>query len=175
MIRFLWALLLGSCCVMSQPQPNLADRLEPLYFLLGEWAGTGQGQPGNANGGFTFEKDLDGKVLIRRSRAEYPRTKDRPAFVHTDLTVVFSSPAGLGASYFDNEGHYIQYRVDVSADRNTVTFLSNNESGAPRFRLIYRKQAGRLRVSFEIAPPGKTEAFRTYTEGLVTRSSGRAK
>jgi hypothetical protein len=160
---------------MSQPQPNLADRLEPLHFLVGEWAGTGQGEPGTGSGEFTFEKDLDGKVLIRRSRTDYPRTKDRAAFVHTDLTVVFSSPAGLRASYFDNEGHHIQYRVDVTADRNTVTFLSDNEPGAPRFRLIYRKEAGRLRVIFAIAPPGKPEAFQTYTEGVVTRSSGRAK
>jgi hypothetical protein len=160
---------------MSQPQPNLADGLEPLHFLLGEWAGTGQGQPGTGSGRFTFEKDLDGKVLIRRGRAEYPATKDRPAFVHTDFTVVFPSPAGLRASYFDNEGHHIQYRVDVRADRNTVAFLSDTEPGAPRFRLIYRKEADRLRVSFDIAPPGQPESFQTYTEGSVTRASGRAR
>lgn len=154
-------------------QPNSTDKLEPLHFLLGEWAGSGQGQPGAGSGGFTFEKDLDGKILIRRGRTEYPATKDRPAFVHTDLTVVFSSPAGLRASYFDNEGHQIQYRVDVGTDQNTITFLSDKEPGRPRFRLIYRKEADQVRVRFEIAPPGQPEAFKTYTEGIVTRSRAR--
>ena len=152
-------------------QPTSADRLEPLQFLLGTWIGTGQGEPGTGSGGFTFEKDLDGKILIRRSRAAYPATKDRPAFVHTDFTVVYSSPAGLSASYFDNEGHSIQYRVAVATDRNGVTFLSDAVPGAPRYRLIYRKETGRLRVTFEIAPPGQPEAFKTYTEGLVIRST----
>jgi hypothetical protein len=110
MMRCVWALFLGSCCILAQP--NSAGGLEPLQFLLGQWAGAGQGQPGTGSGGFTFEKDLDGKILLRRSRVDYPSTKDRPAFVHTDLTIVYSSPAGLGASYFDNEGHYIQYRVE---------------------------------------------------------------
>jgi hypothetical protein len=136
-------------------QPTSADKLEPLQFL-GTWAGTGQGEPGTGSGAFTFEKDLDGKILI-------------------DLTVVFSSPAGLSASYFDNEGHSIHYRVVVATDRNSVTFLSDTEPGTPRYRLIYRKEAGRLRVTFEIAPPGQPEAFKTYTEGIVTRSSSRGK
>lgn len=168
MIRCVCAFLLCSCCMASQPAP--ADSLEPLRFLLGEWTGMGQGQPGTGSGAFTFEQDLDGKILVRRSRAEYPATNDRPAFVHADLTVVFSSPAGLGANYFDNEGHYIRYRVEVAKDQSTATFTSEVEPGAPRYRLIYRKEAGRVRVTFAIAPPGQPEAFKTYTEGVVTRS-----
>jgi pimeloyl-ACP methyl ester carboxylesterase len=150
------------------PQAAPASGLETLDFLVGEWTGSGQGQPGNASGGFTFAKDLDGKILVRRSRAEYPAANGRPAFVHSDFTVVFSTPAGLRASYFDNEGHYIPYRVDVA--KGTVTFLSELEPGAPRYRLIYREEAGGLRVTFAIAPPGQPEVFKTYTDGLVTRS-----
>ena len=156
-------------------QPEAADRLMPLYFLLGEWAGTGEGEPGAGSGGFTFEKELDGKVLVRRSRAEYPATKVRPAFIHTDLTVVFSTVAGLRASYFDNEGNRIQYQIEVGREPNTVTFLSEAEPDAPRFRLTYRKEAERVRVRFEIAPPGQPEAFKTYTEGVVSRSATRGK
>jgi hypothetical protein len=173
MLRRVWALFLAGGCIFAQPTP--ADKLEPLQFLLGNWAGTGQGQQGTGSGGFTFEKDLDGKILVRRSRADYPATKDRPAFVHTDLTIVYSSPAGLSASYFDNEGHTIQYRVVVGADRNSVTFLSDTQPGTPRYRLTYSKEDGRLRVTFEIAPPGQPEAFKTYTEGTVIRSNSRGK
>jgi hypothetical protein len=173
MMRCVWALFLGSCCMLAQP--NSADGLEPLQFLLGQWGGAGQGQPGTGSGGFTFEKGLDGKILMRRSRVDYPSTKDRPAFVHTDLMIVYSTPAGLGASYFDNEGHYIQYRVEGSTDQSSVTFLSDKEPGKPRYRLTYRKEDDRLRVTFEIAPPGRSEAFKTYTEGTVTRSRSRGK
>ncbi|MCE5311085.1 MAG: hypothetical protein LLG20_25890 [Acidobacteriales bacterium] len=156
-------------------QPSSVDRLKPLHFLLGEWAGAGQGQPGTGSGGFKFEKDLDGKILIRRGRLDFPATKDRPGFVHTDLTVVYSSPAGLSASYFDNEGHYIRYRVDAGADQNIVTFLSDNVPGTPRYRLIYRKETDGVRMTFEIAPPGQPEAFKTYVEGRLTRSDSRGK
>jgi hypothetical protein len=167
MIRLLCAFVLTSCCLIAQPEP--VDLFEPLQFLLGEWVGAGQGQPGGSSGGFTFEKDLDGKILIRRSRAVYPPTKDRAAFTHTDLTVIFESPAGLGATYFDNEGHRIQYGVVAAADRQSITFVSSPEQGQPRFRLTYIKEGDRVRVKFEIAPPGLPEAFKTYTEGVVTR------
>ena len=41
-----------------------------LDFLLGQWTGAGSGTPGSSTGSFSFNRDLQGKVLIRRSFAE---------------------------------------------------------------------------------------------------------
>ena len=49
-------------------------------YLIGDWVGEGEGQPGQGTGGFTFLPDLQNHILVRKSYAAYPATKDRPAF-----------------------------------------------------------------------------------------------
>ena len=72
------------------------------------------------------------------------------------------------ASYFDNEGHVIDYSASWSADGNTLTFLSKPGPG-PQFRLIYKKADGEsFTVNFEMAPPGQS-TFRPYASGKITR------
>jgi hypothetical protein len=44
-------------------------------------------------GYFTFESGLNGKVLVRKNRADYPANKDRAAVFHEDLMIVFGDPA----------------------------------------------------------------------------------
>jgi hypothetical protein len=157
-------------CSARQTQANDWDTLR---FLIGDWVGEGGGQPGQASGGaFSFSSDLQGKVLIRRSYAEYPPSKDKPASRHDDLMVVHRDPAGNGirAMYFDNEGHVIQYSVTVSQDQRTLTFLSEPAPSAPRFRLIYNKVSeDSLSFEFDIAPPGKPDSFSKYIEGKAHR------
>jgi hypothetical protein len=153
-----------------------AEGLGALQFLLGAWEGEHSGKPGGGSGEFVFEAALDGKVLIRRSQTSFPATPQRPAFRHDDLLIVFVDPAGgkLRASYFDNESHVIQYTVSVAADGRAATFLSDAAPNAPRFRLTYvAKNADEVAVKFEIAPPGKPEAFATYLEGSAKRRAPR--
>ena len=67
----------------------------------------------------------------------------------------------LRAIYFDNEGHVIQYAVNPAADG--VVFVTEGASSATRYRLTYASAGtGRLKLKFEIAPPGKD--FATYIE-----------
>src|SRR5205823_11916691 len=47
-------------------------------FLLGEWIGEGKGGPGQGKGAFSFTTELQGKVLVRRNRADYPAAGGRP-------------------------------------------------------------------------------------------------
>ncbi len=73
------------------------------------------------------------------------------------------------ATYWDNEGHVIEYSATWSADGNTLTFLSKPGPG-PQFRLTYTKvDSDTLKVSFDMAPPGQAGAFRTYTSGRMRR------
>jgi hypothetical protein len=145
---------------------------EPYRFLIGDWVGEGTGQPGQGSGEFSFRLDLRDKVLVRKNHAEYPATSGRPGLVHDDLMVVYRSDdeGPAKAIYFDNEGHVIHYTATVSNDHRTITFLSDASTSAPRFRLSYAREGeGKVRIQFEIAPPGKPDAFKTYLEGSARR------
>jgi hypothetical protein len=141
-------------------------------YLLGDWVGEGGGQPGQGTGEFSFHLDLQSRILVRKSYAAYPATKDRPAFRHEDLMVVYreSDNAPPRALYFDSEGHVIHYSVAASADKKTIEFLSEVSPSSPRYRLTYVKTGSdTLTFRFEIAPPGKPETFSTYIEAKAKR------
>jgi len=51
-----------------------------------------------------------------------------------------------------------------------LIFLSDARPSAPRYRLSYvNQEAGKATVKFEIAPPGKPEAFQTNLQGGVRK------
>jgi hypothetical protein len=145
-----------------------------LQYLVGDWTGEGGGGPGQGNGSFSFKPDLQGKILVRKNHSEYPATKDRAAFVHDDLTIVYreAPEAGVRAIYFDNEGHTIRYEVQAARDGSAVVFVSGVAPSAPRYRLTYtRVDQDRLKVKFEIAPPGKPDQFASYIEAGARRAA----
>lgn len=59
--------------------------LDSLQFL----AGSGTGEPGQGVGEFSFSFDLQDKVLVRKSFAEYPATKEKPAYRHDDMMIIY--------------------------------------------------------------------------------------
>jgi len=141
-------------------------------YLMGNWVGGGGGQPGQGTGEFSFLPDLQNHILVRKNFAAYPATKDRPAFRHDDLTVIYkdSDNAPPRAVYFDSEGHVIYYSVTVSADHKTIEFVSDASSSRPRYRLSYFITGDdALTLKFEIAPPGKPDSFSTYIEAKAKR------
>ena len=145
------------------------DAWASLQFLVGEWAGAGNGQPGQGGGNCSFQPDLQRRILVRKSYAEYPATNQRPAFRHDDLMIVYPETGGLRAEYFDNEGHVIHYALRVAAD--SAEFLSDAAVGAPRYRLTYVKAGpDALSMKFEVAPPGKPDSFQTYLDAKLRRA-----
>lgn len=171
-------ILLAIVCVIvagSLPaqQPAVSE-WHDWNFLLGEWKGQGGGEPGQGTGGFTFKPDLQQRVLVRTNYSEYPASKDRPAYRHDDLMVIYrekpSSP--VQAIYFDNEGHVIHYGVTIDSAAKTAVFLSQPEAGSPRYRLTYTaKGADAVSIKFEVAPPDKPEQFKTFIEARAKRLS----
>ena len=144
----------------------------PLEYLLGEWVGGGGGQPGQGEGEFSFQLDLQKHVLVRKNFAAYAAANGRPAFRHDDLMIVYREAGGAPpqAIYFDSEGHVIHYSVTVSSDGKTIAFLSDAAPAAPRYRLTYILTGGHtVSIKFEIAPPGKPDAFSTYIEAQARR------
>lgn len=148
--------------------PAAPDPLAGLRFLLGAWKATsGGGAPGEAiAGGFTFVLDLDGRVAVRRSFAEYAtRPGDTKGHRHEDLAVVWAGPDGLRAIYWDGEGHEIEYAVATAPGRATF----ESAGPGPRFRLDYREVSpGEVTISFSVAPPGAD--FREYVSGTARRT-----
>lgn len=161
-------ILFTSAFSLQGQQTSKVVNWDSWRFLLGEWVGEGDGAPGQGAGGCKFYLDLQDTILVRTNHAEYPATKDRPAFTHDDLMVIYQVSGTYRAVYFDNEGHVINYTAEFSNDFNTLAFTSDIKPSEPRFRLVYSKEADKkIKLKFEIAPPGKPDAFSPYIEAVL--------
>ena len=148
-------------------QAPAADPMAELRFLQGEWIGVdGDGSPGKASAGACgFTPDLDGKLLMRRSFADYPAANGRPAQHHEDRMAIYAEGGALRADYWDSEGHAIHYAVEARDGRAVFTSLPGP---GPRFRLSYARNAdGSLDLAFAIAAPGKD--FAPYLHATLKR------
>lgn len=156
------------CVPLCAQQPKACAGIDAL---VGEWIGAGSGAPGDGKGGFTFARELQGKVLVRRNFAEYPATNGRAAYRHDDLMVVYEDALKIRrADYWDNEGHIIHYTVTTAADGCTIRFESPRLATFEAYRLTYTiKSADEVSIGFQIAPPGKD--FGNY----ITASAKRKK
>ena len=169
------ALLALSALAQPAPAPTPASAAPSFGSfwdaLVGEWVGQGEGKPGAGSGSSVFEFDLEKKVLLRRSRADYPAAAGRPEVHHQDLIVI--SPGASAregdAVYWDNEGHVIRYSVSWTPDGKFLTFASPKDAAGPRYRLVYEfRSPVEMTVSFAIAPPGSDD-FKEYAGGILKR------
>jgi hypothetical protein len=159
------AVLLVACGHAAAPAPTTPaaptpdPAFEPVHPLLGTWTGTDPDK--HSTGTFSLEPALGGKILLRRN------TNDSAEGHHEDLMIVFATPAGLRASYYDNEGHVIAYTITAAADH--IELQSDDVPGQPRFRLRYDiKGPDELAIDFAIAMPGNPE-LKHYAGGTVHR------
>ncbi|HMD83745.1 MAG TPA: hypothetical protein VKO18_03465 [Terriglobia bacterium] len=173
--------LLCLCSLLIPPlaaaqQTKAPDVWGPYKFLVGTWTAEGHGEPGKGEGAFSFQLELQGKILVRKNHLEFPATPQRSAFTHEDLLIVYRDADATPnrAIYFDSEGFVIHYTATFSEQGKVLTFLSEASPQAPRQRLTYVQDAdGTVKVKFEIAPPGKPEAFVTHVEGIAHREAVR--
>jgi hypothetical protein len=139
--------------------------------LLGEWTAEGGGKPGQGTGEFSFQIELQGKVLVRKNRSDYPASQGRPASTHEDLMIFYRELGGrTRANYFDSEGHVIHYECDESqAKKWSCTSVGTTP---PAFRLTYTlPEPGTLNIKFEISRSGKPDGFQTYLSGVARQRS----
>jgi hypothetical protein len=139
---------------------------EKWNHLIGEWVGEGGGQPGQNEGTFSFQTDLNGKILVRKNHTVFPATANTPAKVHDDLLIVYPDITGSNqeAIYFDNEGNTIKYKV--SFKENAVLMTSDATANVPGFRLSYVTiDSKTVNITFEMATPQAPEEFKMYLSG----------
>ena len=158
-VRPIWiALLFGTVCAF--PQNTAPEQVwKKLDFLVGKWtgvAGEKDAPLGAGQGAFSFEPQLDGKIIVRRNTAAYDS-----GVRHDDLMVIYRDAPNDAprAIYFDTEGHVIRYNLSMPA-AGTVVFESDGTQPGPRYRLTYWLEGGVLKGKFEVGPPG--EAYKTY-------------
>jgi len=147
----LWSLLpVGAQTTTDKAGDSAWKKLE---FLLGKWTGIAGEKDtplGAGQGGFSFELELNRKIIVRHNQAAYDSGAK-----HDDLMVIYlDAPNDTPhAIYFDSEGHVIRYSLTFPAP-NRVTFESDGAQPGPRYRLSYRLNGQVLDGKFEVAPPG---------------------
>lgn len=162
-------LLLFATMAVAQELPR--NRWVEWQPFLGTWEGAGGGGPGQGSGSFTFTPELQGTVLLRHNYAQYPATKDKPAYRHDDLMVIYpdTSDKKTRADYWDNEEHVIHYLVEFADGGRKLVMTS--EAPGPRYRLTYVKTGeNELKLTFEVAPAAAPEKFATYIEATAKRT-----
>jgi hypothetical protein len=158
--------VLWPAAVPQAPPANSAP-LAQLQFLVGNWEAVSK--PGEPTGSFSFTREVQGQVIVRHNHAAYPAADGRPATTHDDLMVIYQEGTALRADYFDNEGHIIRYTAQARAGQ--VSFISEVIANAPRYRLSYATLPnGNVTGRFDIAPPGKPDAFTQYLVWEAKRS-----
>ena len=160
----LFAILLVSGQLLFGQQTK--NPWEKWNYLIGEWVGENNGQPGVGEGKFSFQMDLDGRILVRKSSTKYPATTSSSEFIHDDLMIIYPNGGDKPqeAIYFDNEGHTIKYKVSFTD--KAVVLTSDIIPDAPRFRFTYTEiDAKTVNASFEMASPQASEDFKMYVEG----------
>jgi len=164
----LFFLLVTSSYAWSQAPSMPKPSWQQLQFLVGTWSSAGPTQLGEGHGEFSFERELNGYILVRRSFAEY---KSGPAAGsrHDDLMIVHADAANASphAIYFDSEGHVIRYNISFPA-ANAAVFESDTAQPGPRFRLSYALDGKILKGKFEVAPPGAD--YKTYLSWQAERT-----
>jgi len=148
----LMAALIAAAPAFAQPWKN-------LDFLLGKWTGVAGEKDtplGAGQGDFSFELQLNQKVIVRRNVSEYTSGAR-----HDDLMVIYlDAPNDTPrAIYFDSEGHVIRYNVTTPAP-GSVVFESDSSQPGPRYRLSYTMEQGTMAGKFEVAPSGSE--YRPY-------------
>jgi hypothetical protein len=160
-------LLFSSQLIFGQQAKN---PWEKWNYLVGEWVGEGNGQPGQGVGKFSFQTDLDGKILVRKSQTIFPATAKSAETKHTDLLIIYpgSDVNSQEAIYFDNEGHTIKY--NVSFREKSIVLTSTVNQNMPGFRFSYTAIDDKtVSMSFEMSSPQKPEEFKMYLEGKAKK------
>jgi hypothetical protein len=187
-MRRLALLALALCAASLKAQtPTSApavDPLAPLDFLIGTWSAktntAASASGAQANGTYTFRRDLNGHALARSSASDNCKGPANFDCGHHDQLTIFADPnamalhkASLLALYLDSEGHVIYYTVSTP-DAHTAILNSQSLPSLPKYRLIYHLEGEGPKAimsgKFQMAAPGSDD-FHSYLEWSGTKQS----
>src|SRR5579872_5730122 len=116
-MRFALLLLMASLSGLRAQENDAWTKLE---FLLGQWTGIAGEKDtplGAGQGSFSFQPELNRKIVVRRNNATYDSGAS-----HDDLMVIYLDAPGdtPRAIDFDTEGHVIRYNVAFPSPNRVV-------------------------------------------------------
>jgi hypothetical protein len=149
----------------------------PFQFLVGDWEGSGEGQPGSSRVRRQYQFVLNGRFLEVKNKSVYdPQEKNPSGELHEDWGFLsFDRDRGTFVlRQFHVEGFVNQYVLERQADGDQLLrFISEAIENIPagwRASETYRKITDDEFIeTFALAEPGKD--FETYTENHFRRSS----
>jgi hypothetical protein len=174
--RLVAAGLLLTCATVPghTQQARQADPLEPLAFLVGNWEGTSEGQPGKAVVMREYSPALNGRFVRVRTRSEYPVQEKNPkGEIHEDEGFFSFDRARKRIVFrqFHVEGFVNQYVQDVEAPEKRIVFTTESIENIPsgwRARETYIVHGpDEFEELFELAPPD--QPFTLYSRARLSR------
>ena len=173
MIRFVllgWLLM----SIGAAQKPALADPFERLAFLIGQWEGTSDGQPGKGSVRREYARALSARFVRVHNRSEYlAQPKNPKGEIHEDEGFFSFDKARkrLVFRQFHTEGFVNTYVEGAESSTTTVVFASEAIENIPvgfRARETYLVQgADSFEEVFELAEPDKP--FEVYSRTRFTR------
>jgi hypothetical protein len=130
-------ILTFALCAALQPvaSPSPApDRWAPIRFLVGEWAGESEGQPGKGTVTRSYRFVLKDRFLHEENVSTYPPQEKNPKGEVHEHRSFFSHDRGrrvLVLRQFHQEGFVNQYAMKADTPAGTVVFESEALENVP--------------------------------------------
>ena len=166
-MRRIALLFILSLAAFAQPSPS---PLEPLQFLLGDWTGVTDGQPGHGAGKRHYDFVLRGKFIHGTNETIYPpQAKNPKGEKHQDLGF-FSYDSGrklLVLRQFHVEGFVNQYAQRPGAlvfETERIENIPDGWRARESYTVISKDEFEEV---FELAEPGKD--FELYSKSRWKR------
>jgi hypothetical protein len=173
-LAFLFSILLAAAPVAAAATPASVDRLAAISWLVGDWAGIGQGRPGTSAGTRRGERIHNAHFLRVEGRSVYPRQEGNPSGeIHTssDLWSFDRRRNLLVMRQFDSLGFASTYVQDPAASTDgRLVLVSEHLENVPagwRARYTYEhSQADSYRELFEL---DSGRGYERYVDGRYLR------
>jgi hypothetical protein len=168
MLRFAVGLLFASLLAGAASAQSTTDGLAELRWLIGDWRGVGQGEPGTSGSERHNDSFLDGRYIRASGTSVYPKQEKNPSGeVHEqlDLWSYDRARSSVILRTFDTLGFactYVLDRAASSADRWVLTAESlENVPKGLKARYIYtRPSENEYHEALELDTDGK--GFKPY-------------
>jgi len=155
---------------LSYPQINSQDSIwVPFSSLIGEWEGTGDGQPGKGDYCRSYRFIFNNKFIEIKNKSTYPPSEKNPeGEVHEDIGYLSydKNRNTFVLRQFHKEGFVNQYKLEsISNYGKTLVFMTESIENIPegwRAKETYRLDDGEFTEIFELASPGNE--FEVYTK-----------
>jgi len=172
MNRMLVLLLMGVSAVFAA-EPAKVDRWQPVRFMLGNWQGEAQGEPGIGKVDRTYELVLGDRFIEEHNTSSYEARPGKQPEIHHHRSFLSydKSRQAVMLRQFHEEGFVLLYALNPASTATKVVFDSvtfENFSNEWKARETYEVISGDEFVeTFELAAPGKD--FEIYSRTHLRR------